>query len=134
MRCSRWAELSAGRRACGPRRALIGAQASLDLNPGTIPGYEDQRARTLALLGLGFAALGTMRESLVAIYVNPEDRSRIMALLQTTVMLVSVPFGYIGGLLSDINRALPFALNIGLLSLGILATTFFFKDKRPARP
>ena len=32
------------------RRALIGTQASLDLNPGTIPGYEDQRARTLALL------------------------------------------------------------------------------------
>jgi len=32
------------------RRALIGPRASLDLNPGTIPGYEDQRARTLALL------------------------------------------------------------------------------------
>jgi len=32
------------------RRALIGAQASLDLNPGTVAGFEDQRARTLALL------------------------------------------------------------------------------------
>jgi gamma-glutamyltranspeptidase / glutathione hydrolase len=32
------------------RRQLIGARASLDLNPGTIPGFEDQRARTLALL------------------------------------------------------------------------------------
>jgi len=31
-------------------RALIGAQASLDLNPGTIAGFEDQRARTMALL------------------------------------------------------------------------------------
>lgn len=32
------------------RRALIGAQASLDLVPGTIAGFEDQRARTLKLL------------------------------------------------------------------------------------
>ena len=89
---------------------------------------------SLAFEALGFAALGTMRESLVAIYVNPEDRSRIMALLQTTVMLVSVPFGYIGGLLSDINRALPFVLNISLLSLGILATAFFFGGKKAVQP
>ncbi|MBK5926355.1 gamma-glutamyltransferase family protein [Rhodobaculum claviforme] len=32
------------------RRKLLGARASLDLNPGTVPGYEDLRARTLALL------------------------------------------------------------------------------------
>jgi gamma-glutamyltranspeptidase / glutathione hydrolase len=32
------------------RRALIGSKASLDLNPGTVPGFEDQRARTLKLL------------------------------------------------------------------------------------
>jgi gamma-glutamyltranspeptidase/glutathione hydrolase len=32
------------------RRALIGDRASLDLNPGTVPGFEDQRARTLKLL------------------------------------------------------------------------------------
>ena len=57
-----------------------------------------------------------------------------MALLQTTVMLVSVPFGYIGGLLSDINRALPFVLNIGMLSLGILATAFFFGGKKVVQP
>ncbi len=32
------------------RRALITDRASLDLNPGTVPGFEDQRARTLKLL------------------------------------------------------------------------------------
>lgn len=32
------------------RRALIGSGASLELNPGTIPGFEGQRARTLSLL------------------------------------------------------------------------------------
>lgn len=41
-------------------------------------------------------------------------------------MLVSVPFGYIGGLLSDISRVLPFVLTIGLLLLGILATALYY--------
>ncbi len=76
---------------------------------------------------LGFAVLGTIRESLVAIHVDPEERSGIMALLQTTVMLVSVPFGYIAGLLSDISRILPFVLSIGLLLLGVLATALFYR-------
>lgn len=82
---------------------------------------------SLLLEALGGAVLSTLRESLVAIHVNPEERSGIMALLQTVVMLVSVPFGYIGGLLSDISRVLPFVLSIVLLLLGILATALFYR-------
>lgn len=82
---------------------------------------------SMVLESLGNATLGTLRESLVAIHVDPQDRSRIMALLQTTVMLVSVPFGYIGGVLSDMDRALPFVLMIGLLFLGMVATALFFR-------
>ena len=78
---------------------------------------------------LGTAVLGTLRESLVAIHVHPEERSGIMALLQTTVMLVSVPFGYIGGLLSDISRVLPFVLSMALLLSGILATALFYRNE-----
>lgn len=77
---------------------------------------------------LGNAVLSTLRESLVAIHVEPVERSGIMALLQTTVMLVSVPFGYIGGLLSDISRILPFVMSIVLLSLGIIATALFYRN------
>lgn len=82
---------------------------------------------SLIFEAMGVAVLSTLRESLVAIYVDPAERSGIMALLQTTVMLVSVPFGYIGGLLSDISRILPFVLSITLLLIGILATTFFYR-------
>lgn len=82
---------------------------------------------SLIFEALGGAVLNTLRESLVAIHVDPSERSNIMALLQTTVMLVSVPFGYIGGLLSDISRVLPFVLSIGLLLLGILATAIFYR-------
>lgn len=84
---------------------------------------------SLLFESLGSAVLSTLRESLVAIHVNPEERSGIMALLQTTVMLVSVPFGYIGGLLSDISRVLPFVLSIALLLLGILATSLFYRNQ-----
>jgi len=77
---------------------------------------------------LGMAVLNTLRESLVAIHVDPEERSGIMALLQTTVMLVSVPFGYIGGLLSDISKILPFVLSIALLLLGVLTTSIFYRN------
>ncbi|MDF2514443.1 MAG: transporter [Herbinix sp.] len=84
-------------------------------------------AVSLIFEALGVSVLGTLRESLVAIHVDPEERSGILALLQTTVMLVSVPFGYIGGLLSDISRVLPFVLSMALMLLGILATTVFYR-------
>lgn len=82
---------------------------------------------SLIFEALGAAVLATLRESLVAIHVDFAERSGIMALLQTAVMLVSVPFGYIGGLLSDISRVLPFVLSIALLLLGILVTAIYYK-------
>lgn len=78
---------------------------------------------------LGMAILSTLRESLVAIHVNPEERSGIMALIQTTVMVGCFPFGWIAGALSDVSRALPFVLSIGLLLIGIAATAVFFRNK-----
>lgn len=83
---------------------------------------------SLVFEALGVAVLSTLRESLVAIHVDHTERSGIMALLQTAVMLVSVPFGYIGGLLSDISRILPFVLSIGLLMVGILVTAMFYRS------
>jgi MFS family permease len=83
---------------------------------------------SLIFEALGMAVLSTLRESLVAIHADSTERSRIMALLQTMVMMVSVPFGYIGGLLSDISKILPFVLIIALLMVGMLATAVFYRD------
>jgi MFS family permease len=77
----------------------------------------------------GSSILYTLRESIVAINVDPKERSRILAILQMIVMLISVPFGYIGGLLSSVSRTLPFALNIFLLFTGILVTFYYFAKK-----
>jgi MFS family permease len=105
--------------------AITGCALLISISDAGVWGYV---VLSLSLIfdALGGAILSTLRESLVAIHVDPAQRSGIMALLQTTVMLVSVPFGYIGGLLSDISRVLPFVLSIALLLLGLLATALFY--------
>lgn len=85
---------------------------------------------SLSFEALGAAVLNTLRESLVAINADPEDRSNVMALLQAAVMLVSVPFGYIAGVLSDCSRVLPFVLCIVLLFTGMLCTAIFYKEPK----
>lgn len=106
---------------------FIAGQIILILIPGGgVAGYILLGISLLAE-SLGSALLQTLRESLVAIHVDPVERSRTLALLQTIVMLVSVPFGYIGGLLSTASRVLPFVMNILLLLLGIIATALFFR-------
>jgi MFS family permease len=87
---------------------------------------------SLAFEALGGATLSTLRESLVAIHVRPEDRSGVMALLQTLVMLCSVPFGYIGGVLSDISKPLPFVMSLALLSAGLITTAVVYRDDEAA--
>lgn len=79
---------------------------------------------------LGSAVLNTLRESLAAIYADSEERSVVLAILQTIVMLVSIPFGYIGGVLSDISKALPFVLCVVLSLLGILSTAVFYGNNQ----
>lgn len=111
--------------------AIIGCVLLISISNAGVWGYV---ILVISLLfeSLGSAVLGTLRESLVAIHVHPEERSGIMALLQTVVMLISVPFGYIGGLLSDISRILPFVLSIVLLLLGMLATALFYRKEKRA--
>jgi len=111
--------------------AIIGCVLLISITNAGVWGYVIL-SLSLIFEALGGAVLNTLRESLVAIHVDPAERSGIMALLQTTVMLVSVPFGYIAGLLSDISRMLPFVLNIALLLLGILATALFYRQTSTA--
>jgi MFS family permease len=80
---------------------------------------------SIALSSLGGGLLAVLRESIVAINVDAHERSRIMAILHMVVMLISVPFGYIGGYLSDQNKILPFVLVIGLGMAGILVTLIY---------
>jgi len=79
---------------------------------------------------LGMAILGTLRDTLAAMHSDPKERSRIMAILHTTVMMVSMPFGYIAGFLSEISRILPFVLNMVLLAAGMIGVLVYFRKEK----
>ena len=88
---------------------------------------------TYALLGVcllldafGSSILFMLAESLVALHVDRDERSRVMAIQRTVVMLVTAPFGWISGWLSGIDRTWPFILTSVLLALGIAVTSRFW--------
>lgn len=72
------------------------------------------------LEGFSFPALSPMLDKLVAINVDAKERARIMAVLYLVVLLATSPFGWIGGQMSEINRSLPFILNISIYVLGAI--------------
>lgn len=112
--------------------SIIGCSILIVIKGTGILGYT-LLAVSLIFEALGLAVLQTLRESLVAIHADRDERSGVLAILQTIVMMVSVPFGYISGLLSDISRVLPFVLSIVLLGTGIIVTLIFFrKSEVPA--
>lgn len=96
--------------------------------PGAAPGVG-----TYGLLGIclvldafGAGVLFMLTESLVALHVDEHERSRVMAIQRTCVMLATAPFGALSGWLSSVNRVLPFVLTSALLALGAVLTARFW--------
>ena len=79
--------------------------------------------------GFGLSTLHMLARSLVALNVNPEERARVMALIHMVIMTVTAPFGWIGGLLSELSRNLPFILNLLLIMTGFIITIIHYKNK-----
>ena len=81
----------------------------------TVPvqGYLLLMAATL-LEAFSTPAVATLVDKLAVIAVHAGERARIMALLSVLVLVYTTPFGWIAGQLSEINRSLPFLLNIAL--------------------
>ena len=61
-------------------------------------------------------------DKLVVLVVDPKERARIMAIVYVIMILFTSPFGWIAGQMSQMNRNLPFVLNIVLYILGGLLT------------
>jgi hypothetical protein len=70
------------------------------------------------LEGGSFPVVSTLLEKLVVVTVDPKERARIMALLSAVVIVFTSPFGWIAGRVSEVNRSLPFVLNIALFAVG----------------
>jgi MFS family permease len=116
--------------------AYLGGQLLLVAIPASTGGATATTyamlAGTLALDGFGAGILGMLAESLVALHIDTNERSRVMAIQRTCVMLVTAPFGWIGGWLSGMDRTLPFVLTSVLLAVGALVTTRFYARDRGA--
>ena len=104
----------------------LAGQALLVMIPAT--GTAD--LSTYALLGVcllldafGAGILFMLAESLVALHVDRQERSRVMAIQRTCVMLITAPFGWISGWLSSMDRTWPFILTSALLLLGVVVTS-----------
>jgi hypothetical protein len=74
------------------------------------------------LEAFALALINPLMDSLTVIMVDAGERARIMALLYVIIIALTSPFGWIAGMLSQINRTLPFVMNIGLYGLGAVLT------------
>ena len=82
---------------------------------------------SLTFDGLGAGMLATLSEAMIALHSDEKERARVLAIYQVIVMIVCMPFGFIGGLLSDISRNLPFILNLTLIAAGAVATLVYYR-------
>lgn len=63
-----------------------------------------------------YALVWPRRNSLIALYVDPDERARITGLLYVLMIAVASPFGWITGSLSELDRAYPFVLSLLLFA------------------
>ena len=76
-----------------------------------------------AILDAGSIALvNPLVDSLLVLTVDPKERARINAILYMIIFIFTSPFGWIAGMLSSVNRVLPFVLNLGLYRPAILSS------------
>lgn len=85
---------------------------------------------SIVLEALAVSLINPLLDSMQILLVDPAERSRILSLIFVVVIGLSSPFGWISGLLSSLDRRLPFVLVLCLLVLGFLLTLF---AKEPTR-
>jgi Na+/melibiose symporter-like transporter len=68
--------------------------------------------------------ISTLLDKLIVLNVDASERARIMAILYAVVIIFTSPFGWIAGKLSEIDRGLPFVINIALFVAGGLIVLF----------
>lgn len=73
---------------------------------------------SVILEACALALVNPQLDKMIAVTVEPKERARIMAIIYVVIIIFTAPFGWIAGMLSELNRILPFVLNILLLSMG----------------
>jgi MFS family permease len=68
------------------------------------------------------AVVTTLRDKMMVVNVDAQERARIMSLMYLVVIVLSSPFGWIAGALSEVSKVLPFVLTMGMYALGFVLT------------
>ncbi len=76
------------------------------------------------LEGCALACVVPRKDSIGAIFIDQQERSRASALLYMLSIGLTAPFGWIAGLLSEANRSLPFVLNVTVFVCALLLILF----------
>jgi hypothetical protein len=77
---------------------------------------------SVILEACSYATVGPQIDRMVAVVIDAKERARILSILYMVMIVLTSPFGWLAGALSEINRVLPFFLTIGLFAIGGLLT------------
>ena len=80
-----------------------------------------------------FPLASTLLEKLTVLTVDAQERARVMSILYVIVLVFTSPFGWIAGRISEVNRSLPFVLNLVLFGAGVLLTYLAIRQARNNR-
>jgi MFS family permease len=70
-----------------------------------------------------FATVSPLVDQMVVLTIDPKERARIQSIMYVGTILITSPFGWIAGTLSELNKSLPFILNIVLFAVGAVLAT-----------
>jgi MFS family permease len=79
-----------------------------------------------------FAVVGPLVERMTVLTISARERARIQSILFVGIILLTSPFGWIAGTLSEIDKAWPFILNIVLFAVGAALAYVAGSQRRPA--
>jgi len=65
-----------------------------------------------------FAAVSPLVDQMMVLTISARERARIQSILYVGIILLTSPFGWIAGMLSEIHKDWPFVLNIALFAIG----------------
>jgi MFS family permease len=64
------------------------------------------------------AVINPLLDQMVVLTIEPKERARIQSIMYVGIILITSPFGWIAGILSELDKSLPFILNIALFGAG----------------
>jgi MFS family permease len=101
---------------------FLGLIASQVMLIRILPGHGTLLLVATILEACSVPTVSTLLDKLVVVNVDVKERARVMAVLYAMVLVGTSPFGWIAGQISEIDRSLPFVLNIALFVAGGLLT------------